>query len=172
VLCVIDIQKRLTPAMAEPDAVISRSTILMKSAAQLGVPALISEQYPKGLGPTVDALTLIAPPDSIFPKMHFSCVDDPDYRARLDGLGRDQAVLCGIEAHVCVLQTALGMRAAGYQVAVVADAVSSRDSANKTAALERMAENGVVIATTEMVIFEWLNKAGTDAFRELSALIK
>ena len=172
VLCVIDVQKRLAPAMAEPDQVISRCAILMKAAARLGVPVLISEQYPKGLGPTVDALTLIAPENSIFPKLHFSCAEDPDFRTHLDELGRSQAVLCGMEAHVCVLQTALGLRAAGYQVAVVADAVTSRDPANKAAALTRLSANGVEAATTEMVVFEWLRQAGTDAFRDVSKLIK
>jgi len=172
VLCVIDVQKRLAPAMADPERVVAKSALLMTAAARLDVPVLISEQYPKGLGPTVDALTKMAPEGSIYPKIHFSCADDPDYRARLDALGRTQAVLTGMEAHVCVLQTALGARIAGYQVAVVADAVTSRDPANKAAALERMAANGVEIATTEMVVFEWLKAAGSDAFRELSALIK
>jgi nicotinamidase-related amidase len=172
VLCVIDVQKRLAPATAEPEQVIAKSALLMQAAARLAIPVLISEQYPKGLGPTVDALTKIAPDRSIFPKLHFACTGDPDYRARLDALGRSQAVLTGMEAHICVLQTALGARAAGYQVAVAADAVTSRDPANKRAALERMAANGIEIATTEMVMFEWLQQAGTDAFRELSALIK
>jgi len=172
VLCVIDVQKRLAPATAEPERVIAKCALLMEAAAKLGVPMLISEQYPKGLGPTVDALGKLAPEGSIFPKLHFSCADDPDFRARLDGLGRTQAVLTGMEAHVCVLQTALGARNAGYQVAVVADAVSSRDPANKAAALQRLAANGVEIATAEMVVFEWLKAAGTDAFRALSPLIR
>ncbi|MDH3234632.1 MAG: hydrolase [Alphaproteobacteria bacterium] len=172
VLCVIDVQKRLAPAMADPDRTVAKSALLMTAAARLDIPVLISEQYPKGLGPTVDALTKIAPEGSIYPKIHFSCVDDPDYRARLDALGRTQAVLTGMEAHVCVLQTALGARGAGYQVAVVADGVTSRDPANKTAALDRMAANGIEIATSEMVVFEWLKAAGSEAFRELSKLIK
>jgi nicotinamidase-related amidase len=172
VLCVIDVQQRLAPAMAEPERVIAKSALLMTAAARLGVPMLLSEQYPKGLGPTVDPLAELAPEGSIHAKVHFACTDDPDYRASLDGFGRSQAVLTGIEAHVCVLQTALGALGAGYQVAVVADAVASRDPANKAAALERLAANGIEIVTAEMVVFEWLKQAGNDAFRELSALIK
>jgi len=172
VLCVIDVQERLAPVTAEPDQVIAKCALLMTAAARLDVPILVSEQYPKGLGPTVEALSDIAPDGVIFPKIHFSCADDPDYRARLDGLGRGQVVLTGMEAHVCVLQTALGAQSAGYWVAVVADAVTSRDPANKAAALQRLAANGVEIVTTEMVVFEWLKAAGSDAFRELSKLIK
>lgn len=172
VLCIIDVQKRLAPATAEPDRVIAKSVLLITAATRLDIPILISEQYPKGLGPTVDALTKIAPEGSIYPKIHFSCTDDPDYRARLDAIGRTQVVLTGMEAHVCVLQTALGARNAGYQVAVVADAVTSRDPANKVVALDRMAANGIEIATSEMVVFEWLKAAGSEAFRELSKLIK
>jgi nicotinamidase-related amidase len=172
VLCVIDVQERLAPATAEPDQVIAKTGLLMTAAARLDVPILVSEQYPKGLGPTVETLSKLAPDGSIYPKIHFSCSDDPDYRARLDGLGRRQAVLTGMEAHVCVLQTALGAQSAGYEVAVVADAVTSRDPANKAAALQRLAANGVEIVTTEMVVFEWLKAAGSDAFRELSKLIK
>jgi len=172
VLCVIDVQERLAPATAEPDQVVERTALLMTAAARLDVPILISEQYPKGLGPTVETLSELAPAGAIHPKVHFSCTDDPGYRARLDGLGRGQAVLTGMEAHVCVLQTALGAQTAGYQVAVVADAVTSRDPANKAAALQRLAANGIEIVTAEMVVFEWLKAAGSDAFRELSKLIK
>jgi nicotinamidase-related amidase len=172
VLCVIDVQERLAPATAEPDQVVERTALLMAAAARLDVPILISEQYPKGLGPTVETLSELAPAGAIHPKVHFSCTDDPGYRARLDGLGRGQAVLTGMEAHVCVLQTALGAQTAGYQVAVVADAVTSRDPGNKAAALQRLAANGIEIVTAEMVVFEWLKVAGSDAFRELSKLIK
>jgi len=172
VLCVIDVQQRLTPAMAEPEQVIARSELLMTAAARLGVPVLVSEQYPKGLGPTVEPLAKLAPDGATYPKVHFSCTDDPGYRAGLDASGRRQAVLTGIEAHVCVLQTALGAKAAGYEVAVVADAVSSRDPANKALALERLAANGIEIVTSEMVVFEWMKQAGTEAFKALSPLIK
>jgi nicotinamidase-related amidase len=172
VLCVIDVQERLAPVTAEPEQVIAKSALLMTAAARLGVPMLVSEQYPKGLGPTVDVLSKIAPEGSVFPKVHFSCTENPDYRAHLDELGRGQMVVTGMEAHVCVLQTALGAQQAGYQVAVAADAVTSRDPANKSAALDRLAANGVEIVTTEMVVFEWLKTAGNDAFRDLSKLIK
>ena len=172
VLLVIDVQERLAPATAEPDRVIANCAVLMKAAARLDVPVLVSEQYPKGLGPTVGALRGLAADADIYPKLHFSCADDPGYRARLDALGRRQAILAGMETHVCVLQTALGAKAIGYQVAVVGDAVSSRAPDNKAAALARMAANGIEVVTTEMIVFEWLGQAGTEAFRELSALIK
>jgi nicotinamidase-related amidase len=145
----------------------------MRAARRLGVPLLVSEQYPKGIGPTVPALAALATPEEIFEKIHFSCAAEPAIQAQLALMGpRRQAVLCGIEAHVCVLQSALGLAAAGWSVTVVEDAVSSRRAADRDAGLRRLAAAGVTVATVEMVMFEWLGRAGTDAFRDLLKLIK
>jgi nicotinamidase-related amidase len=171
-LLVVDAQERLVPKVAEPDAVVGRIAVLLKAAARLNVPILASEQYRRGLGPTVPALQPLLPADAVVEKLHFSCLDDPGFAARFGALGRTQAVVAGAEAHVCVLQTVERLLDAGTAAFVVADATSSRDPRNHTLALERLRASGAAIVSTEMVVFEWLGKAGTPEFRELSALIK
>ena len=108
-LLVVDIQEKLLPAMQDPMLVVRNAGILMQAAARLGIPILVSEQYPQGLGPTVAELRHLAPADAVLAKTAFSCADDPGLRQRLADLKRPQAIICGIEAHVCVLQTALGL---------------------------------------------------------------
>jgi len=171
-LLVVDIQERLAPHMAETDRVVANSCVLLDAAKRLGVPVLVSEQYPRGLGPTEPAVAAHVPDGTVVEKVHFSCVGEPGFPERLGALGRRQAVVCGIEAHVCVLQTVEDLLARGTEVFVVADATSSRTRANHDAALERMRASGARVVTTEMVVFEWLEKAGTPEFKELSALIK
>ena len=177
-LLVIDIQEKLLAAMHDGDAVTRNAGILMRAAGRLDVPVLASEQYPQGLGPTVDAVAEHFPPGAGSPssppvsKVTFSCAADQDYRDRLLPLKRKHAVIVGIEAHVCVLQTALELTDAGYRCFVVADAVASRTPRNHVLALERMNANGCEIVTTEMVLFEWLRAAGTDEFKELSKLVR
>lgn len=171
-LLIVDIQERLAPAMTGSDAMIARAGTLMRAAGMMDLPVLVSEQYPKGLGPTVPEIAGLAPEGAIRDKLHFSCADDPDLRAAIQEAGREQVVLAGIEAHVCVLQTALGLQALGLEVAVAADAVASRNDADMERALARMAANGVEIVTAEMVIFEWLHTAGDPNFKQVSALVR
>jgi nicotinamidase-related amidase len=171
-LLIVDVQQNLAPVMADPRQVYRNCAILLRAAERLAIPVAISEQYPKGLGATVGELMELAPEGAQVEKMHFSCAAAPAVRDRLAGFGRDQVVIAGIEAHVCVLQSALGLKEAGFQVAVVADACSSRDPANHRAAMERMAHNGVEVVTTEMAVFEWMHCAGTPEFKEISKLIK
>lgn len=171
-LLVVDIQERLLPAVVEPDTVLRNAAILMTAAGRLDVPVVISEQYPAGIGPTVAPLRHLVPPGSVVEKISFSCHGEPAFDARLDGLKRKQAVILGLEAHVCVMQTALDLQRSGVAVFAVADAMSSRDPRNHALAVERMRAGGVTIVSTEMVVFEWLRRAGTDLFRELLALIK
>jgi isochorismate hydrolase len=176
-LLVVDMQERLLPAMTGAEPLLRQAEILIRAAKRLDLPILASEQYPKGLGSTVPALRdLLGNEIPPYPKTHFSCTEDPDIRARLQTLaqecGRDQAVVLGVEAHVCVLQTALGLPRLGLAPFVVGDAVASRQPESRQMALDRMARDGVEIVTTEMVLFEWLGKAGTAEFKELSALIR
>ena len=171
-LLIVDVQGKLLSAMQAPERLVENCAILLKAAARLGVPVLASEQYPKGLGPTAAALARLIPAGETVEKTAFSCADVPEYVERLRGLGREQAIITGIEAHVCVLETALGLKAQGYSCFVVADGVSSRTAENKTAAIDRLRDGGVEVVTTEMVLFEWLGCAGTPEFKELSALIK
>ncbi|HYH40175.1 MAG TPA: hydrolase [Azospirillum sp.] len=171
-LVVVDVQERLAPAIHEAGRVIRNAGILLDSAGALGIPVLASEQYPRGLGATVPALRERLPADAVVEKIHFACTGEPGFVQRLDAFGRDQIVVCGMEAHVCVLQTVLGLRAMGRAVTLVADAVSSRAPANAELAIARMRAHGVEIVSTEMVVFEWLQRAGTPVFKTLSTLIK
>lgn len=176
-LLIVDIQERLLPAMAAPEALLAHVQKLCAGARELSVPISLSEQYPKGIGATVASVREAAGNSAVvLEKMHFSCARDTNIAMRINELGqvhrRKQIVVCGIESHVCVLQSAIDFQARGYEVAVVADAVSSRSEASKTIALDRLRQSGVTIVTTEMVLFEWLAVAGTDQFRTVSKLIK
>jgi nicotinamidase-related amidase len=171
-LLVVDVQEKLAPAMVDPASVIRNVGILVRAAARLGVPLVVSEQYPQGLGTTVPELRALAPESARLAKVSFSCAGDPVLQQRVKEAQRSLIVIAGLEAHVCVLQSALGFQQAGYETVVVADAISSRTPANREAALQRLRENGVEVATTEMVVFEWLGQAGTPEFKELSKLIR
>jgi nicotinamidase-related amidase len=171
-LLVVDIQSRLMPAIHQAEMVELGAVILLDAAARLGVPRLISEQYPKGLGPTVPVVANAAGDVVPLPKIAFSCAADPGIAAAIRAAGRQQIVLAGAEAHVCVLQSALGFKAEGYDVVIVADATSSRRPESKAVALRRAVQAGIVVATVEMVLFEWLGAAGTEEFRAISRLIK
>ena len=170
-LLIIDVQEKLLPLMADPPRVVRGCAILLHAAAALHLPTLISEQYPKGLGPTVAPLKEHAAHAHIVEKTHFSCLGDPQIAAQLHP-DRPQFVLGGIESHVCVLQTALHLKERGHDVYVVADAVSSRKHESTQLAFERLRQAGIELITVEMALFEWLQKSGTETFRTLSALIK
>ncbi|MFR0691608.1 hydrolase [Enterobacterales bacterium AE_CKDN230030158-1A_HGKHYDSX7] len=166
-LLIIDIQERLFPAIHDNEAVLEHSAWLLAVARRLGVPALATEQYPKGLGPTVPALREALGEGEVLEKIAFSAVADPGLLQMPGGDSR-QFVVCGTEAHVCVLQTVLGLLAEDRQVYVVDEAVGSRRPQDKALALERMRQSGAVIVSREMVAFEWLERAGTETFREIS----
>jgi nicotinamidase-related amidase len=171
-LLLVDIQERLLPAMTDGEAVVRNAVILAKSAARLGIPVLVSEQYPRGLGRTMPAVAEVAPQDGRFEKTEFSCLRNDAFRRRFRELRRPQPIVLGIETHVCVLQTAFDLVKEGCDTIVVADGVASRTAANRELALQRMARGRVEIASTEMVLFEWLGRAGTPDFKELSPLIR
>lgn len=167
-LLLIDFQARLMPAIDQLDLRLQNAARLIRAAEVLGLRRHVTEQNPRGLGGTVAALGI--PADEGLPKMSFDSLRDPAIASRLAG---DAAlIVCGCEAHVCVLQTVLGLRALGRQVFVVADATGSRTEANRQLGLARMRDNGAEIVTTEMVIFEWLGSAAHPAFKTLMPLIK
>ena len=171
-LLVVDIQEKLAPAIHDSEQVTANSVRLLEGARLLGVPAFVSEQYVKGLGSSVAEIRAAAVDAQFFEKTHFSCAAEPGVVEMLRATGRQQILLTGTETHVCVLQTALGLLAAGFDVFLVADAASSRTPENRQAAIERLRAAGVHIVTTEMVLFEWLHRAATDDFRALLPLIK
>lgn len=171
-LLVVDIQERLAAKVRAPRAVIGNAAVLLKAARRLDVPVLVSEQYPRGLGTTVPDLKPLLIGGEIIEKLHFSCIGEQSFANRFAALGRPQAVVAGMEAHVCVLQTVEDLLARGTETFVVEDATSSRTERNHAVAMVRLREAGARVVTTEMVVFEWLAMAGTSAFKDLSPLIK
>jgi nicotinamidase-related amidase len=172
-LVIIDTQERLITAMpkAELKTCINNMGILAQASVLLGVPAIITEQYPKGLGNTVPELLAILPKAPMVEKICFSCMAEPTFRSQLSR-DRSQVILAGMEAHICVLQTALDLIGSDRQVFVAEDAIISRNSTNKANALARMREAGCIISNTESIVFEWLGKAEGDAFKTISKLIR
>jgi len=171
-LIVIDMQERLVPAMQAPARTIKNAGVLIQAAKRLGIPTLLTEQYSKGLGPTVKDLKTLADGVPIIEKLHFSCMKDDGFAHQFRSLNRKQVVIAGMEAHICVLQTAVNLMGEGYQIFVVTDATSSRTIDSEKACLDRLGAAGAGIVTTEMVVFEWLCKAGTEEFKELLPLVK
>lgn len=172
----VDIQTRLLPHIRHGEDVVENARRLVVAAQRLDIPVTVSEQYVKGLGPTVDELQPLLERSKVFEKLHFSCAADPAISRHVRHLdqaqGRDQVVIFGTEAHICVLQSALGFKQTGQHVAVVIDASGSRAKDSVKIAKHRFLRNGIEVVTTEMVLFEWLHEAGTDEFRELSKLVK
>ena len=171
-LLIVDVQERLIPVVHSPQTVIFGCTILMRTANIVGSPIVISEQYARGLGPTVVDLRSLAPQDSCLDKTAFGCAADASIMTRLRSFGRRQVIMAGIETHVCVLQSALGLREKGFEVFVVAESCSSRRPESERAALARMVMCGVHVVTTEMVLFEWLGSKDHPAFKEVQNLVK
>lgn len=170
-LLVVDVQERLMPAIAQIRSILGRVLLLMKSAKRLGIPVMATEHWPESIGPLATAVKGQLSGAEVFVKRHFDATASPGFSDRLDKT-RPQVVICGTEAHVCVLQTALGLLAAGMTPVVAADGVGSREPADKEVALARLRDAGVTVASAEMVVFEWLGQAGTPEFRDLITLIK
>lgn len=166
-LLVVDVQERLLSHIHDWQRVLENVAWLVRVAQKIGVPVMATEQYPKGIGHTHADIAGLLPAGSVGEKMHFSCVAGRCLTP-LPGHERRQMVVCGIESHVCVLQTVLDLRQHGKEVYVVDDSVGSRNPADKALALERMRAHGVAIVSREMVAFEWLHEAGTPLFKEIS----
>jgi len=165
-LVVVDVQEAFRKAVPDFEDVARKTATLVEAARILGVPAIVTEQYPKGLGRTVDEVGLNG--EAVLEKTVFAA-------SQADGFdlgGRDQALVCGIEAHVCVHQTVEDLRARGVEVHLCADAIASRDPANKAVALERAERAGAVPTTVEMALFELCGRAGTEEFKAVQGLVK
>lgn len=165
-LLVIDVQEKLLPAIEDAERLSRQLAWLIGVCRDGKLPVLFSEQYPRGLGPTLPALRALAPDAEVVEKVHFSCVAAGCLPAAL--LARQQWVLCGMETHVCVLQTAIELLALGKTVFVVADAVGSRHRHDHQLALARLRDAGGQIITREMVLFEILRTAGSEQFKQAS----
>ncbi len=171
-LVLIDVQEKLLRVMQNPDGVVKHCGILIQIAKALDIPILWCQQYPKALGLTVAPVAELLSSYSPMDKLSFSCCGAPDFVKRLEKLDVEAAVLCGIESHVCVFQTAMDILRRGLKVHVIADAVSSRTEENKQIGLARMAAGGAVISSVEMFLFELLRTAEHPKFKELAALIR
>lgn len=172
-LLIVDMQTKLATAMPADamQATIKNSCILAQAASLLAVPVIITEQYPQGLGETLPEITQHLPATKPIAKTAFSALGEPKFNQQLH---RDQSqiVLAGMEAHICIVQTALDLMKANKQVFVVEDAIISRNPTHKTNAMARMREAGCIITNTESVLFEWLGNANHPSFKAISALIR
>jgi len=173
---VVDVQERLAAAMPEQQLreVLRASRILLEAARLLGAPVFVTEQYPKGLGPTLAELepTLVAAGAKRFEKDAFSAADAPGFAEALIASGAKAAVVVGMESHVCVYQTVRDLVARGLEVHVPIDGVSSRRDDHREAGISLAERDGAVRTTTESVVFDWLVRAGSDEFKQLSKLIR
>jgi nicotinamidase-related amidase len=174
VLLVIDVQEKLCVAMEEKvlKNLVKNICILLEGAAELNIPVLVTEQYVKGLGSTLSELKEKAVSAQYFEKMAFSCCGSKDFVDALKATGKDQVIIVGMETHVCVLQTVIELREAGFDAHFVKDAVMSRSKQNWQTAVQSMTLAGAIPTCTESVIFQLLKVAGTDEFKKLSKLVR
>ena len=170
---VVDMQEKLLAAIHERERALQNSLLLVRLANVLRLPIVLTTQYRKGLGETVLDILAAAPGAKPIDKVTFGCFENPAFLARLDSLtGRDQLVVAGIEAHICVTQTVLGALEKGYEVHVASDAVGSRSEANRHVGLSRMERAGALISSAEMAIYELLGRSDGAAFKEMLPYLK
>ncbi len=173
-LVVVDIQEKLLPPIFNKDMLVKNSQLLIRLAKILSIPVMVTTQYRKGLGATVPEIASLLTEVPAIDKLEFGCFGSAQFRAKLKALpgNRNTVLLCGMEAHICVMQTALGALNDGYLVHVASDAVGSRAEWNWTIGLERMKAAGAVISSTEKMMYELLRGSGTPAFKELLPYLK
>ena len=169
---VIDIQERLVPAMEESEVFVENSKKLIQGLQILGLPLLVTQQYTKGLGETIEEVKALISDFQYIEKKDFSCFDEPAFAEKLALSGKKTVIICGIESHVCVLQTAIDLKVAGYTPVVVTDCVSSRSFDNVDLAAERFRYEGIMMTSYESVLFELTRSAGAPGFKEISKLVK
>jgi nicotinamidase-related amidase len=169
---VIDIQERLVPVMEENEQLVENCCKLIQGLQILGLPLLVTQQYSKGLGETIDEIKSVINDFQFIEKKDFSCFDEPVFAEKLELSGAKNVIICGIEAHVCVLQTAIDLKEAGYIPVVIFDCVSSRAFDNVDLAAERFRYEGIMMTSMESILFELTRSAGVSEFKEISKLVK
>ncbi len=169
---VIDIQERLVPAMAEKETFVKNSKILIEGLQALNLPLLVTQQYSKGLGQTIPEVSEIINDFSPIEKSNFSCLDEAVFKDTLEQSGAKNVVICGIESHVCVLQTAVDLKEAGYNPIIVMDCTSSRDLKNVQLATERFRYENILMTSYESILFELTRSAKAAEFKTISKLVK
>jgi isochorismate hydrolase len=169
---IIDIQEKLVPVMAEHEDLLRNCKILIGGLQELGIPLIVTQQYTKGLGATVEPIRSVIKDFSPIEKREFSCCDASQVTERLKGTNAKRVIICGIESHVCVLQTAIDLKEAGYIPAVVMDCVSSRSWSSLDLAAERFRYEGIMMVSCESVLFELTRTSAAPEFKAISNLIK
>jgi len=172
VALMVDIQERLFPHIDQHEQLEKNCGILIRGLQSLAVPLIVTEQYPKGLGPTIGSLSALVKDSPPVEKISFSCCGVEAVTSRLEQSERKQVILFGIETHVCVLQTCLDLKDLGYQPVVVENCAGSRKAGDKETAVRRMVQTGAVISSYESLLFEFCRTAGTPEFKAISALVK
>lgn len=171
-LVVVDVQGKLAQLMYEKESLFKNIRILIKAARILNIPIIWSQQCPQSLGATVPRIAQLLTDVEPINKASFSCCGQEQFNSRLDSLNRQQILLCGIEVHICIYQTAIDLLEKGRSVSVVANAVSSRTLDDKSIAIEKMRSLGVDISSTEMILFELLGSADHPQFKQIAKLVK
>lgn len=169
---VIDIQSRLYPFIKDHETLTRNNQILIKGLKILEIPIIVTQQYTKGLGDTIPEIQEVLGEYQHIEKMSFSCCDEPQFNEELALSAKMYVIICGIESHVCVLQTVIDLIGSGYKPVVVEDCIGSRNPNDKQIAVNRMRQEGAIITTYESLLFELLEYSGTDEFREISRLVK
>lgn len=169
---VVDIQERLLPHIYQCEQVLRSCLKLIEGLQVLSVPVIVTQQYTKGLGPTDTSVVNKITAFCHIEKNTFSCCGEPAFMDKISELGRKNIIICGIESHVCVLQTCLDLLEAGYMPVIAEDCVSSRKLPDKVIAIERMRQEGARITTLESILFELTQCAGTETFKNISKLVK
>jgi len=168
----VDVQERLYKAMHEKEKLASSLGILIRGLKTIGIPMVATEQYPQGIGPTIPEISGLLESVPVFSKMSFSCWGDTRCREAISSFDRSRILIAGIEAHVCVYQTAIDLVRSGYEVEIPADGVSSRTPFDRDIGLARMRDRGVGITSVEIVLFELMRTAEAEKFREISRILK
>ncbi|MDP1621734.1 MAG: hydrolase [Bacteroidales bacterium] len=169
---IIDVQERIFPVMYDHEKLLKNIPLLIEGLKIIGIPLIVTEQYVKGLGPTIPEIAEKIGDMERIEKASFSCCGEPGFMMDIASSGRDYVIIAGIESHVCVLQTVIDLQQSGYHPVVVEDCISSRKPNDKLMAIERMRKEGVIITTYEAILFELLRHSGGDTFRAISKLVK
>lgn len=174
-LLIVDVQEKLLPQIKIANELVGRCRRLIEIARQLDIGITLSEHYKKGLGETPFTIRELIQAGEAFEKIHFSCLGDERLKKRFQDLKQEdvsQIIICGLEAHICIFQTAIELKMAGFDVFVVADCVSARNKLSIERAWSRLELNNIAVIDLEMAIFEWLGQAGTDEFKRILPYLK
>lgn len=171
-LVVVDVQEKLMPVMSGKEELEEKLTRFVKGMKTLGIPAVVTQQYTKGIGETIPSISEALGDFEHVEKTSFGCMKNDEFRARIEEAGNKTVAVCGVEAHICVQQTVLQLLDEGYDVYLVVDCIGSRSEEDKVWAVARMGEAGAVITTYESVLYEIMGDSKADEFKEISAIVK